>query len=231
MRLLVSIILLLFFQKGFSQYNFSAEYPGGMAILRAYINGSFPPHLKVESNFLMKVNVYTDDEGNVYECEILNSYSYEVDEKIIKLFLKMPQWIPAKENGKSVASTCQIQFNFNPQENILSEDDEINYTAVENNPEFIGGTKEMYKYLATMRTNHFVDLTKDKFRVYVKILIKKTGEVCCVEFLSTDFASKELQHDIEEHILKMPKWSPGYQYNFPKNVYYTFPVKINSLDN
>lgn len=114
----------------------------------------------------------------------------------------------------------------------ISEDAEANsspkiYAVVERMPEFPGGEKELYAFLAKNIT--YPDEAKEKNisgTVYVQFVVSQTGEIDdnSVRILR---GVHELLDTATENVVKsFPNWTPGYQNQKPVAVYYNLPVRF-----
>lgn len=102
---------------------------------------------------------------------------------------------------------------------------DLPFTNVEMMPEFIGGTTELYKWLAnnlrypTAAVNAGVE-----GKVFVKFIVEKDGTISKLEVL------KGIGFGCDEEALrtlqKMPKWSPGKQNGRAVRVYFTLPISF-----
>ena len=96
------------------------------------------------------------------------------------------------------------------------------FTAVEDQPEFPGGTSAMYKFI---RENMVYPASAKKAniegRVFIKFVVRKDGSIGQKEIL------KGIGYGCDEEALevidKMPDWKPGYQNGRPVNVWFTMP--------
>jgi TonB family protein len=97
------------------------------------------------------------------------------------------------------------------------------FTAVETNPEFIGGTSAMYKYIAN--NNKYPEAAQRariEGRVFVKFIVDKNGNTKDPQIL------KGLGFGCDQETIRivneMPKWNPGIQNGKPVSVYFTMPI-------
>ena len=102
------------------------------------------------------------------------------------------------------------------------------FTAVEQNPEFPGGTSEMYKYLGqNIKYPAAAQRANVSGRVFVKFVVEKDGSIGKVEVL------KGIGFGCDEEAIRviksMPKWNPGRQNGKNVRVFYNMPV-VYKLD-
>ncbi len=56
-------------------------------------------------------NLFT--EGNVVDAKILRGLGYGIDEVVMRLINKIPNWVPEKINGRRVSVQYNLPVNFN----------------------------------------------------------------------------------------------------------------------
>jgi len=97
------------------------------------------------------------------------------------------------------------------------------FTAVEQNPEFPGGTSEMYKYInSKIKYPPAAQRANISGRVFVKFVVEKDGSIGKIEILKgIGFGCDE---EAERVIKDMPKWNPGRQNGKNVRVFFTMPV-------
>ena len=102
--------------------------------------------------------------------------------------------------------------------------DEI-FSVVEQQPEFIGGVKEMYAFLSK-NIKYPKDAQRNNItgQVFLSMTIDKTGKIKDIKVM------KGIGYGCEEEAMRvvatMPLWIPGKQDNQPVNVQYTMPVNF-----
>jgi TonB family protein len=99
-------------------------------------------------------------------------------------------------------------------------------TKAEQMPEFIGGEKKLFEYIAANVT--YPDSAKEKGiegRVYVQFIVDKTGDVKNPKIL------RGIGGGCDEEVLRMvnnmPDWLPGKDDGKPVDVLFTLPVNFN----
>jgi len=97
------------------------------------------------------------------------------------------------------------------------------FTKAEQNPEFIGGQAELYKWLAK-NIKYPLEAKNNKIegRVFVKFVIEANGEIGDVKVM------KGIGYGCDDEaarVLKaMPKWKPAIQNGYPVAIYYNMPI-------
>lgn len=99
------------------------------------------------------------------------------------------------------------------------------FTSVEENPQFIGGQTEMYKYIGErMNYPSTAQRAGVQGKVFVKFVVKSTGDIGNIEVLKgIGFGCDE---EAVRVISQMPKWQAGKQNGKPVNVYFTMPISF-----
>lgn len=103
------------------------------------------------------------------------------------------------------------------------------FTAVEQAPEFPGGNKAFFKFLATnIHYPQDARVQKKQGRVIIQFVVEKDGSLSNVNIIRGVFPS------IDEEALRVikssPKWKPGLQNGKPVRVQYAVPLSF-SLSN
>jgi protein TonB len=102
------------------------------------------------------------------------------------------------------------------------------FTAVEENPEFIGGRVEMYKYLGqNIKYPAAAQRANVSGRVFVKFIVEDDGTIGDVVVMQgIGFGCDE---EAIRVVKSMPKWKPGVQNGNNVRVYYNMPI-VYKLD-
>ena len=88
------------------------QYPGGIDALKKFIqrNTQQPDDLEEGQRFVVDAN------GNITHIAIEQKGRKDLDMEVMKVIKKMPQWIPGKQNGRSVPVYFRLPITFMPQE-------------------------------------------------------------------------------------------------------------------
>jgi TonB family protein len=102
------------------------------------------------------------------------------------------------------------------------------FTAVEQNPEFIGGQAKMYQYLGeNIKYPAAAQRANISGRVFVKFVVEDDGAIGDVEVM------KGIGFGCDKEAIRvvksMPKWNPGVQNGKNVRVYYNMPI-VYKLD-
>lgn len=140
-----------------------------------------------------------------------------------------------KQTEKPIAQTPDTEpIKISPVQIIMPQDtakpvtDDVVYTTVNKNPEFIGGFEALYKYLGqNIKYPEQAQKEKIQGRLFIKFIVEKDGSI------SSPIILKSLGYGCDEEairvITQMPKWQAGSQNGKPARVYFTMPINF-SLD-
>jgi TonB-dependent SusC/RagA subfamily outer membrane receptor len=105
------------YDKVFTKTEIPASFPGGGEAMKKYLKenhngnpfkeGGAPP-----GKYTVYVNFDVDKNGNIKNVKATNDPGYGAAKAVEKIFLNSPKWIPAKQNGKNVASKQGHGFTF-----------------------------------------------------------------------------------------------------------------------
>lgn len=99
------------------------------------------------------------------------------------------------------------------------------FSAVDENPSFPGGIKEMYKFIGqNIKYPAAAQRANTQGKVFVKFIVRKDGSTSDMTVL------KGIGNGCDEETVRvigmMPKWNAGKQNGIPVNVYFTMPVSF-----
>jgi TonB family protein len=92
-----------------------ARFPGGMTELKKLIrdNVTYPAEAKEKHiSGTVYVNFVVDKKGAVTQAVVANSVYYQLDEEALRFVSNLPDWEPAKRDGKPVASNFILPIRF-----------------------------------------------------------------------------------------------------------------------
>jgi protein TonB len=97
------------------------------------------------------------------------------------------------------------------------------FTAVEQNPEFVGGQAKMYQYLGeNIKYPAAAQRANISGRVFVKFVVEDDGSIGDVKVMKgIGFGCDE---EAVRVVKSMPKWKPGVQNGKNVRVYYNMPI-------
>ena len=86
-----------------------AQFPGGNAALRDYIQNHLPA-LETGGRVVLRLTI--DADGHVSQVDVLRSGGSEADEAAVRMASGMPRWIPGRQDGQVCASTYTLPVSF-----------------------------------------------------------------------------------------------------------------------
>lgn len=117
-----------------------------------------------------------------------------------------------------------VPVTIEKREEEIVEEEEIFY-VVESQPEYPGGDKAMYEYLAN--NLDYPESAKEagiQGRVFVAFVVEKDGSISNVRVL------RGIGGGCDEEAVKvvqnMPRWTPGKQRGIPVRVHFNLPIKF-----
>jgi protein TonB len=95
------------------------QFPGGEDSLRAYIHRNVEYFFEFHMiNFSGKayISFTVESNGRVKDVRILQTSGYaKIDKEIIRVFNRMPKWIPGKDNEKAVGVYMYLMVDIYPE--------------------------------------------------------------------------------------------------------------------
>lgn len=140
----------------------------------------------------------------------------ETKYEIINADFSFEEEIGIQESGKAAPSS------------ISSEEEEVIYMVVESMPEFPGGQKELFKYLAE-NVRYPVEAHGIQGRVICQFVVNKDGSIVDVVAVRSS-GEPSLDKEAIRVISSMPRWKPGMQRGKPVRVKYTVPINFRLED-
>ena len=127
----------------------------------------------------------------------------------------------ATVDGENVEGAVDIA-DVLEQQRIAEEENKI-YVGVEENPQFPGGEKELFKYIKdNLKYPTMAQENNIQGRVVVQFVVNKKGEVSNVVILQK--LDPACDKEAVRVVQSMPKWIAGKQNGVAVNVYYTLPI-------
>ncbi len=101
----------------FSKVEEAAEFPGGITAWRRYLeknlNAQIPANNKAPNGkYTVIVKFIVGINGEISELKAITNYGYGMEEEVIRVITKGPEWVPARQNGKDVVSWRTQPVNF-----------------------------------------------------------------------------------------------------------------------
>ena len=102
-------------EKPYIQVEQMPQFPGGNEAMLKYIASNLRyPTIAQENGIQGKVYVrfVIDKNGKISHAEVLRGLDSTCDKEAIRVILSMPQWIPGKQNGKTVPVVFTVPVHF-----------------------------------------------------------------------------------------------------------------------
>lgn len=130
---------------------------------------------------------------------------------------------------------CFIIFDFFSQEveaiesnyNETQQEDQI-YTMVDVNPEYLGGSKEMFTYIAkNMRYPTSAIENEIEGKVFIRFVIDKSGNIVNPEIARGIGGCPECEQEALRIVRAMPKWKPAMVAGEPVKSLFYLPITFH----
>ena len=102
-------------EKIYSMVEQMPSFPGGEAELFRFLQDiNYPKEARTKKvSGRIFVTFVVNKEGKLKDAKILRGLGYGIDEEVMRVINKMPDWIPGKQNGKNVSVQFNLPVNFN----------------------------------------------------------------------------------------------------------------------
>ena len=90
-----------------------AQFPGGLQGFKKFVASNLTyPNDQFDYQGTVYVYFIVESDGCITNAKIIRGISEELDEEALRLVRSMPKWIPAKKNGKVVATDVRLPIRF-----------------------------------------------------------------------------------------------------------------------
>lgn len=90
-----------------------AQFPGGFQDFKKFVASNLTyPNNQFDYQGTVYVYFIVESDGCITNAKIIRGISEELDEEALRLVGSMPNWIPAKKNGKVVATDVRLPIRF-----------------------------------------------------------------------------------------------------------------------
>lgn len=202
----------------------SPEFPKGAKGLFNYLADHLKyPRVAQENGIqgTVYISFTVDEDGSLANIISKRGLGGGCTEEAIRVIKSMPNWIPAKYQGKPVKTEFTLPIRFKLEEPPPPQ----NYKDVEVPPTFPGGEKRMYQYLAN-RVQYPAFARENGFEgtVIVDFVILEDGSIWDVQVKQA--IGGGCDEEAVRVIEAMPKWIPGMQGGKKVAVAYLLPLKF-----
>ena len=182
----------------------------------------------------LQISFVVDENGKVGHVSILQGVCDELDNNVLNLVQKSPDWQPATKGGRSVAVRLIQPVVFvirSPQKEQGSDNSIMNVTTADQMPRFNSGSTALFdewvkanlSYPAKSAAKHI------QGKVTLSFVISEIGEVKDVKVL--EGLNKELDAEAVRVVSSSPKWTPAMRQGKPMatELLYVVPFNLESL--
>ncbi|MEG1587139.1 MAG: energy transducer TonB [Bacteroidales bacterium] len=207
-----------------------AQYPGGTAAYRAFMNENATIPLLVGDKTIKgsaMVCVDVTETGQIMNPEILKSSNPQINAEALRMVGLIDSLIPAKRYGKDVASKYVFQVRAGDKFKEAAQNDSSDILmSVDIMPEFPGGKKALLQYIRE-NIRYPVNMIRipisGDIRVIASFVIDKDGTVTDPMIVRSPLPGSEFDEEALRLLNEMPAWTPGYQGGKPVRVRHTLP--------
>lgn len=121
--------------------------------------------------------------------------------------------------GQDDTASIATDINNSPDTNLI-------FSIVENIPEFIGGEKAMFDFLAK-ELKYPSDESEFYGTLLFQFIVEKDGSISNAKVITSLSPPPSYVKEVLRVIYMMPKWKPGTHMGKPVRCYYLFPIRIS----
>ena len=152
------------------------------------------------------------------------------EEEAIRALKNMPDWIPGKLNGETVAVryTLPVVFKLNNDANSIKNDTlKTVYEVADQMPSFPGGEAEMYKFIGVnFKYPQDARELEMQGKLLIEFIVRKTGKIEEVKIISGHIGGG-CEEEYIRVIKAMPDWIPGISKGKPVDIRFRMPFALN----
>jgi len=109
------------YDKVFTKVEVPASFPGGKDAWQKYLDRNLNKDLPVSKGappgkYKVIVSFIVSSDGTISNVKAENNPGYGTDEESVRIIVKGPKWVPAKQNGKAVTSLVKQTITFSVTE-------------------------------------------------------------------------------------------------------------------
>jgi len=222
------------------------EFPNGLeALMQFFMENIEYPELAltfgIQGNVSSRFAVETD--GSIVDIEILKD-SIDLpliggggrgrsllETEVLRVIELMPNWIPAKQDGKAIKTTVSVPIRFRiRQEYGFIENFQLQPIAIFDDtemtpPEFPGGQQALMRWLSN-NINYPIVAHRAGIqgRVVIQFAVDRDGSIADIDIVQS--VDPNLDRESVRMILAMPKWIPGKIDGQAVRVMFTLPISF-----
>lgn len=198
---------------------------GGLGKFHEFVNQGLDLS-KITKSGKIVVSFTINTVGEIKNIRILEFPDMESATEIIRVIQKAPKWEPAKRGGKPFSVDIKLPFSFtiNSVQAKDTNNETENLNLIEKKPDFVGGMKRFYEFIANNYKTPDVEGLKGK--VYLTFIVEVDGTISDIKVL------KDIGYGTGAEAIrvlkKSPKWQPGEQDGKKVRCIYHLPITIQS---
>lgn len=226
------------------------SFQGGEEALAKYLSKNIRyPKAAVDKNIagIVFVQFVVDEEGYIKDARTVGKNpGFGLVEEGLRVVKAMPQWIPGKHQGKTVAVQFNLPIRFvldagkqtpppppppaNSGKTITFQPSDNNnevFTFVEQPPQFPGGEEAMARYLnKNIRYPEEAQKAKMGGTTFVQFIVNADGTIRDVKTVGAK-KGYGLEDEAIRVVKAMPKWKPGKQNEHLVAVQFNLPIRFS----
>lgn len=219
--------------------DFEPHFVGGMANFYTYLQH----HILYPRDALKKriqgkvfIGFIVEKDGSITNIKIMRSVSPDIDAEAARAVSGSPYWLPALINDRPVRAQSVVPITFKlPADSVIRrqllidslgyDPDQKVFTAVEQEPSFVGGINKFYQYLqGIIRYPNLAKRYNVQGKVFITFIVEKDGSLSDIKVVRG--IGSGCDEEAVRVLAKSPKWNPGVQNNRPVRVQYTMPIRF-----
>ncbi|RTY92520.1 energy transducer TonB [Flavobacterium sp. GT3R68] len=195
---------------------------GDLNKFQEFINQEFD-FFKVTKSEKLIFSFTVNESGEVKNIRVLQYTNVAAASEIIRVLQKSPKWEPAKKGGKAISVEIKMPLNFTANsQNRHAESG--NLKSLETKPEFVGGKKNFYEFIALNYRTPSVEGLKGK--VLLTFVVEVDGSLTDIRVLED--IGYGTGNEAIRVLKKSPKWKPAEQNGTKVRAIYQLPLQIQS---
>jgi TonB family protein len=196
------------------------EFPGGEEAMYQFLFKNIRYSIKTLeacTRGIIYIRFIVNKDGKIISPEIARPVFPKLHRELMRLIKKMPDWIPGQKDGENVDCWYILPISFNVEEEKIHD-----FGIVDEIPEFLGGTDELYVFFAKNLQYSGCDI---RGNVKLRGVINSEGKAEKCKII------KSLHPDLDAEVLRlvniMPVWKAGKLNGKPVNVYIEFTIPFH----
>jgi len=120
-------------EKLFDKVEVEAEFPGGQAAWRKFLEQNLNPNVPVDNSapagqYTVMVQFVVNRDGTIADIKPLTKLGYGMEQEVVRILRKSGQWTPAMQNGRSVRAYRKQPVTFMIEDESFTISTKVPYT-------------------------------------------------------------------------------------------------------